>query len=377
MAKQRRRGPGEGSIRERDDGRWEGRLRLVDGRQRSFYADTYDEAAKKLRAALRARDAGLPIPGENVRVAEYLDWWLSTVAKRRVRPSTLTSYELHVRVHLVPAIGKVRLARLGPQHVEAFIARQLESDLSPTTIARQHATLRAALNTALKYGLVSRNAAALVTAPRASRKEIQPLTPDEARTFLEAAARHRLEALYLTAIATGMRQGELLALRWTDLDADGTLHVRYAMQRVDGEPQFVEPKTEKSRRSLVMPAVVLDALKAHRARQATERLAAGEHWQDWGLVFPSTAGTPLDSRNVTKTLQKILASAGLPRQRFQDLRHAAASFYLAQGLDLREVMEILGHSQIALTANTYTHILPKLKRDAADRMDALLTSREG
>ena len=180
----------------------------------------------------------------------------------------------------------------------------------------------------------------------------------------------------LMVLALGLRQGEALGLRWTDVDLErGTLRVQKQLQRIDGKLQLTEPKTERSRRTIALPGFALDALRGHRVRQLEERLVAGEQWQDHGLVFPSTNGTPLDPRNMVRQVHELLDRAGLPRKRFHDLRHTCATLLLVQGADLRVVMDVLGHSQISLTANTYQHVVESLKRDAADRMQALFAGR--
>ena len=200
------------------------------------------------------------------------------------------------------------------------------------------------------------------------------MTPEQARAFLDAAHGQRLEALYAVALALGLRQGEALALRWVDLDLDaGFVTVRAGLQRVAGRLVLVEPKTPKSRRTIAAPPIVVAALRAHRSRQLQDRLAAGAAWQDLDFVFCTQTGGPLDSRNVTRDFQRSLAKAGLPHMRFHDLRHSCASLLLAQGVHPRVVMETLGHSQIALTLNTYSHVIPVLQREAADRMEAALS----
>jgi len=239
-----------------------------------------------------------------------------------------------------------------------------------------HSVLRAALNQALRWRMVHYNAAAMVSAPRGTRREALALAPEEARRLLDAARGDRLEALYSVALALGLRQGEALGLMWSDIDLDvGMLRVRRASQRIPHQgTQLVETKTARSRRTLVMPPTVINALRAHRARQATERLAAGKRWIDLDLVFPSDRGTLADGPNVTHRFHKLLQRAGLPPMRFHGLRHACASLLLVQGVHPRVVMETLGHSQISLTMNTYSHVLPVLQREAADRMEAVLTA---
>jgi integrase len=212
-----------------------------------------------------------------------------------------------------------------------------------------------------------------------TRREVLALTPEAARRLLDAARGDRLEALYSVALALGLRQGEALGLKWDDIDLDtAVLRVRRASQRIPHQgTQLVETKTARSRRTLVLPPIVISALRAHRARQAMERLAAGERWVDLDLVFPSERGTLADGPNVTHRFHKLLKRAELPPMRFHDLRHACASLLLVQGVHPRVVMETLGHSQISLTMNTYSHVLPALQREAADRMEAILASASG
>lgn len=201
------------------------------------------------------------------------------------------------------------------------------------------------------------------------------LSPDQARRFLEAIRGDRLEALYLVALGAGLRQGEILGLAWTDIEIEhATVTVRNALQRVNSRLVLVEPKSVTSRRVVALPVIVVDALRAHRTRQRQDRLLAGSRWHDdpRGLVFTTTIGTPMDGIAVTRRFQALLAGADLPRQRFHDLRHACASLLLAQGVAPRVVMETLGHSQISLTLNTYSHVIPALGREAANRMDEML-----
>src|SRR5262249_42594101 len=213
-------------------------------------------------------------------------------------------------------------------------------------IQYMHSVLRAALNQALRWRMVHYNAAALVSAPRGTRLEPIVLSPEHPRKLLAAARGDRLEALYSVALALGLRQGEVLGLKWSDVDLDaGVLRVRRAAQRIPHQGiQLVETKTMRSRRTIVMPPVVIGALRSHRARQALERLAAGDHWVDFDLVFPSQLGTLADGANVTHRFHRLLKKVGLPQMRFHDLRHACASLLLVQGVHPRIVMETLGHS---------------------------------
>ncbi len=350
-------------------------LGYVNGkRKRKFmYADTFAEASKLLTRAKSDQDRGLPILTERQTVAQFLDRWLADVVKGSVRPRTFDSYAANVRLHLTPSLGRHRLEKLTPQHVQAFMGEKTAAGLSPKSVQNLRGILRRALGQAEAWGLVGRNVARLTRAPRSVRHEIQPFTIDESRRFLEEVKGDRLEALYSVAIALGLRQGEAFALCWRDIDlVIGEIRVRHTLQRVDKIAVLAEPKTQKSRRTIPLPGSITAALKAHRILQEEERLLAGDRWRDWDLVFCTSIGTPLDPRNVTRHYHAHLEKAGLPRRRFHDLRHTAATLLLAQGVDIRTIMETLGHSQIGLTMNTYAHVMPHLKRDAADQMEAIL-----
>ncbi len=373
----KRRGHGEGSIYKRADGRWEGRLSLPGGRRKAYYGKTRGEVARKLTAALKTTQDGLPLIGERQTTRQYLERWLESV-KPSLRPSTHKSYCDIARCHLIPALGHIPLAKLGPQHIQQMLAAKRQTGLSPRRVQYIRAVLRRALGQALRWGLVARNVATLVDPPRQERYEIKPLSPDQVATLLEAARGDRHAALYTLAIATGLRQGELLALRWTDLDEGRqSLTVGATLQKVDREFRLLEPKTARSRRAIDLPAIAVAALRQHRASQLEERLRLGAAWQDWGLVFATEQGTPLDASSITHRFQKLLNRAGLPRIRFHDLRHTCASLLLAQGVPPRMIMEVLGHSQISLTMNTYAHILPALRQQAAEAMDAALGGAKG
>jgi len=245
--------------------------------------------------------------------------------------------------------------------------------LSNTTVGYERTVLRIALGRALKNGRVTRNVATLVDPPARHRQERSPLTTAEVGAFLDSVTSDRLAALYISAVGLGLRQGELLAQPWSNVDFDGgLLTVRHSLQRVDGALRLVEPKTAHSRRTVVMPGSVSRALREHRRRQLEERLAAGRRWQDGDYVFTTTAGTPLDGINVTHRFQQNVAAAGLPRQRFHDLRHACATLLLEHGEDLAVVSKLLGHSSLATTADIYSHLTRAMQHRAADRMDAIL-----
>lgn len=372
-----RRGPGEGTVYRRKDGRWEGTLYLgsVAGKRvkRSFYGKTRKEVVQKLDAARRQTEQGLPLAPERQTLTSYLEQWLEDAARLRVRERTFVGYETIVRRHLIPAIGQLRLTRLGPQHVQAMLAKKIEEGLAPRTVQSIHAVLRMALNDALRWELVQRNVAALVTPPRSEQSDVLTLSSEQARRLLDAAERDRLGALFSVALALGLRRGEALGLRWGDVAFErGTLRVERSLQRVGGALRLTEPKTSRSRRTIALPAPAASSLRAHRARQLEERLQAGSEWQDDDLVFTTQFGTPLDPRNVSRAFHKLLARTGLPRMRFHDLRHTCASLLLAQNVHPRVVMETLGHSRISTTMDLYSHVAPEVQRDAAVGMERAL-----
>ncbi len=369
-----KRGQNEGTIYKRADGRWEGALTLpgTGGKRKRVYGKTQREVREQLTALRRDLDQGMPVVTERQTVGQFLDRWLVDVVKPHKSPKTAVSYAQVTRLYLAPTLGQHLLTKLEPRHVQAMMNGMVERGLAPRTVQYARAILRKALNQALKWGYVARNVATLVDPPKVKRHEITPLDASHAGRFLDAARNDRLRALFTVGVALGLRQGELLGLRWEDVDfATGTLTVRKQLQRIDGKPQLVDLKTERSRRTLPLPAVTASALRAHRARQVQDRLLAGSRWQDWGLVFASTIGTPLDPRNLTDRYKALLAQAGLPNIRFHDMRHSCASLLIAQGVPLEIVSRILGHSQISLTMNTYVHLLPQAQQQAADAMDRL------
>ena len=293
-----------------------------------------------------------------------------------MRRWTYLGYEVHVRLHLKPTLGDIRLEQLTPLHVQALLNRKLQDGLSPKSVRYIRGTLRNALNQAVRWGLVSRNAAALVDPPRVERYEIKPFTPDEARSFLSAIRGDRLEALYSVALTMGLRQGEALGLRWREIDLElGYLRVSKQLQRIDGKLQLVDPKTVGSRRTLVLPSSIVAKLRDHRIRQLDERLRAGANWRETDLVFSAMDGGALEGSTVTRSFHARLGAAGIAQRRFHDLRHSCATLLLVQGVSPRVVMDVLGHSEIGMTMNTYSHVIPELRRDAADRMDDLIRGR--
>ncbi len=373
-----KRAHGEGTYKRRKDGRWEAQytIHTPSGvKRKSVYGRTKAETAAKLRRLLADRDAGVSFDAENLTLGEYLDRWLEGSVKGSVWHTTYRDYAGHVRNHIAPELGRLKMAKLTPAHVQTLYRTKTDSGLSSRTVNYIHATLHKALEQAVKWRLVPYNVSDAAVKPRQERRETVALTLEQVSTFLQAAreARDRFEALYVVAVFTGMRPGELLALRWSDLVLDGPapeVRVRRSLSRDgSGRHVFKRTKTEKGR-SVSLMSQVVEALRDHRRRQAEERLRYSGLWRDQDLVFPNKTGAPMDWNNlVARNYKPLRAAAGLPQNtRFYDLRHTFATLMLEQGENPKVVQEILGHSQITHTMDTYSHVTPNMQSAAFGRL---------
>jgi integrase len=373
----RRRGHGEGGIYQRSDGLWCAAvdLGIVNGKRRRkvIYGKTRKEVADKLKALHRDQSAGINIAPDQYTVEEFIDRWLAEVICHR-RPRTRESYEGTARLHIIPHVGHHRLTKLLPEHVQSMMNALTASGLSPRTVEYACLVLSRALNQAVKWGYVPRNVATLAEKPRPPKHKVRPLDDKQARALLDAVRGHRLQALYLVALSLGLRRGEILGLRWEDINFERRmLAITGSLQRQNKRLERSAPKTDAGNRVLPLPAQLAKALEAHRQRQDAERTKAGDTWQEYGLVFTTATGLPIEPRNLFRHFKKVLVKAKLPPEtRFHDLRHSCATLLIAQGVHARVVMEILGHSQISLTMNLYGHVLEDTHRQAADKLDALL-----
>lgn len=326
----RKRGNGEGTITRRKNGGWMAQYAVytAEGRKRrTIYGKTRTEVAAKLTKALSDGESGLIFDAGNQTVGEYLERWLEDSVKGSVKPRTHESYGWLVRKHIIPEIGRVKLASLNPAHLQRLYHSRMESGLSARYI---HAAMHRALKQALRWGLVPRNACEAVDPPKPQKKEITPLSRDEARRLLEAVRDDRLEAFYVLAIHCGLRRGELLGLRWEDVDLDAaTLQVRRILSTAKTGPRFAAPKTAKSRRTVRLNRPAVEALQRHHGRQFEESTILADEWQDYGLVFATTNGAPMDPSNlIARSFKPLLRNAGLPNIRFHDLRHTCATLLL-------------------------------------------------
>jgi integrase len=372
---------GRSTIIKRDDGRWHGYVSMGsrgDGRRdrRHVSATARTEVVKKVKALEAKRDAGLvSAAGPSMTVEEWLTYWVENIAPARVRPRTLDSYRSMIRMHLVPRIGKRRLERLMPEHLEQAYKQILATGLSAATVLRIHRLLHRALKIAMQRDRVARNVATLVEAPRQERPQTpEPLDVEECKRVLAAAEGRRNAARWTVALALGLRQSEALALQWRDIDFDkGRLVVRRGIHRVPGKGLvFTEPKTDRSRRTIALPGPLIAALQAQRETQDLERLVAGTEWQDWDLVFAQINGRPVDKHSDYEAWCALLRDAGVRHIRLHDGRHTAATLLLTAGVHPRVVMELLGHSQMRTTTDIYSHVMPALAQEAADRMSTTL-----
>ncbi len=373
---------GESSIYKDEAGRWHGYVSMglkENGRRdrRHVSGTRRADVVAKVRALEAKRDAGTAeAAGRAPTVGDWLDHWLEHIASRRVRARTLESYEALVRLHLRPGIGHHRLDRLQPEHLEQLYGSLLEDKgLSPATVLRLHRVLSRALRVAMQRGKIARNVATLVDPPAVKRPTTAlPLTVDEARRVLQAAEQARNSARWTVALAVGLRQSETLGLRWSDIDLDvGTLTVRRGLHRVAGKGLvYEEPKAERSRRTLALPAPLVMALRRHRGVQLEERQAAGSLWEEHDLVFAQVNGRPLDKRSDWEGWKALLTRAGVREVRLHDGRHTAATLLLSEGVHPRVVMELLGHAQMRTTTDTYSHVMPALAKEAAAKMGTAL-----
>jgi len=372
----RKRGPGEGSIYQREDGRWTAQTPPdpQTGKRKYIYGKTHGDVQRKLTIAKRALDQGLPLTNDRQTVQQFLTRWLEDVVRPNKRASTYRGYELNVRRYLIPALGRHKLTTLSPQHVQVFLNAQHQEGLSGNTVKQMRDVLRAALNQAVKWGDVTRNVAPLANLPRVKHQKRGALDQAQAAQLFAAIRGERLEVLYSVAVSLGMRLGEILGLRWQDVDLERRrLRVTGAMQRVGrvgegGGLRRVEPKSDTSRRAIDLPDGMVRALREHKLRQEEDRLQTALPWPDNDLIFRTKPGAPLDGPNVNRYLQRHLASAGLPKLTFHSLRHSCASLLAAQGYSAFEVSRLLGHSDVRLTINTYTHEFDRGRRQLADAM---------
>ncbi len=372
MAKQR--GHGEGSIYQRQDGRWVASITLENRKRKYFYGETRKEVQEKLKVALREQQQGTLVVGPKQSVEQFFTQWLEEVHKPNVRISTYKRYQNMLRLHFLPVFGHYQLVKLSPQRIQALYAQKLKEGLSAKTIGVLHAILHKAFEYAVRLNYLPRNLCDAVDVPHAEKYENQPLILEQIQQLLTCAKGHSIEAFFVLALVTGMRRGELLALKWKDINfAESTLQVRRSLIEVSGERiRESEPKTAQGRRSIYLVPLAVEVLKQHRAKQLEVRLHYADTWQEHDYIFCTSHGSPLHVTYIRNTFKSLLKKASLPNIRFHDLRHSVATLLLSIGVHPKVVQEILGHSNIRMTMDIYSSVLPSMQKDAMTKLgDAL------
>jgi integrase len=367
----KKRGQNEGSIVKRKNGTYMVQV-TVDGKRITKYFKSRKEANKWLIDTLHKIQRGIFYSGPKLTLHEFLEEWLKS-RKGSIKPKTLFQYRQIVELHINPILGQIKINELKPADVQALYNKKVETGTGVRTVRLIHNVLHCALNHALRLGIIYRNPSDAVYKPKAKKKEMQVLDENQVRSFLIAARGNRFESLFKLAITTGLRQGEILGLKWSDLDwSTYQLNIQRQVQRVPERGLvFSDPKTSAGRRMILLGSDTILYLKEHFKRQLIEREFQGEKWQDNDLIFPSSTGTPLDQSNLNRYYKQLLQKANLPNIRFHDLRHTAASLMLKQGVSVKVVQERLGHSDAAMTLNVYSHVIPGMQEEAAQKMDEI------
>ena len=373
----KKRGNGEGTIHRRKNGGWCAQYTVytAEGRKRkTLYGKTGAEVATKLAQAVSKREEGFAVDAGNLTVGKYMNRWLKDSVKNTVRQRTFERHEQIIRLHISPTLGGLKLKALSPAHIQGFYRDRLDSGLSPATVQKIHVVLHKALDHAVRWSLVPRNVSEAVKPPRPAPEEIRPLNRDQVKTLLEAAGGDRFEALYVVAVTTGLRQGELLGLKWEDVDLKSSLIcVRRTLTRHKGRLLLGEPKTKRSRRTVRLTEAAVEALRGHLARQMKQMERLGDLYAFQGLVFATERGTLINPTNLRqRSFAPLLMKAGLPTIRFHDLRHTCATLLLSKNVNPKIVSEMLGHATIAITLDTYSHVLPNMQDSAARALEDAL-----
>jgi len=365
-----KRAAGEGSIFKRGN-RWVAQVGSGDSRETAYFR-TQQEANQWRHNKNEQKKNGLLVAGSKVQLSIFLEEWL-VVAKTSIRPNTFSDYSSIIRNHINPSLGSTKLKDLTPNQLQSLYTVKMKNGTSARTTIMIHAVIHRALQHALKLGLVTRNIADSVTRPKLPKHEMKILDQIQSYRLIQASKDTKYQLLYYVAINTGLRQGELFGLKWSDINWQyGKLHIQRQVQRRKGGLEFCEPKSESGRRVISIGGATLKKLQEHYNSQLKEIIQVGEKWKNLDLIFCTPFGTPLEPSNVLKSLKKCLREAGLPDIRFHDLRHTAATLMLLAGINPKVVQERLGHSDISLTLNTYSHVLPSLQEEAAAIMDDLL-----
>lgn len=376
MAERKRRGHHEGSVfymASRD--RWVVDVSLGPGKRKRFYCKTKQEAVRKKNEVLREVEQGTLATGPQRKLGEYLQDWLENVHKDKLRVSSYVKYKKLVK-YIAADLGEVWLQKLTPEQVRRFYSKVAEKGgkggqgIASSTIHQMHAILHLALKNAVRWGYISKNVCDLVEPPRIISREVTPLSLEQAQALLKSVRKHRLEVLLTMAVVTGMRRGELLALRWSNIDLERrTLLVLHTVDYIERQYVETEPKTTAGKRLIDLPSFLVEMLKQHRVKLLERQLKQGEAWSDLDLVFPGFHGRYFNPSYLLELFGKVLREAGIPHMHFHDLRHSAATILLSMGVNMKVVQALLGHSDIAITLGLYSHLLPSMQREIVEKWD--------
>lgn len=396
MAK--KRGNGEGTITKRPDGRYMGQLSLTDPatgkrKRKTVYGKTKKEVMEKINKIKYELQTGIYTGENDITIKDWVLTWLNEYKKNSLKKGTYTNYHTYTNNHIIPNIGDVKIQDLRADHIQSMYNKLLESGrknpskiqskgLSPTTIKRIHIIINASLKQALKNGLINKNVAEAVTVPKQIKQEIQPLLKEEIQKFLEVAKEDRLYAAFLLECGTGLRRGELLGLKWEDIDfKKRTLRVRrslviqyYVNAAEEGKSTAVEfetPKTDKSKRTISIPLNIIKELIIHRRKQNEEKLMQGKYYNNEDLLFCNINGTRYHPITLTSRFKRMLKKAGVKDARFHDLRHSVATLLLEENVHPKVVREVLGHSTITTTLDIYSHVSLDKKEEAAAKLNII------
>jgi integrase len=374
-----KRANNEGSIyRRKSDGKWVASITLDNGRRKVLYGDTKREVTEKLIKVRSEQQQGILPTDAKTKLSEYIQNWLESY-RRTVRPNSHQRACEMINLHVLPTLGNLQLDKLTPQHLDRLYKKLLET-LSPTTVQNVHNTLHKALSDAVKQGILLMNVSERVEAPRRNECEARVLTEEEMQIFLRASKNHPLYVLMLIDLSTGMRRGEVVGLKWSDLDLKkGIVQVRRAIVRHPTEQGggYAEAplKTKRSRRSIILPAYIVAVLEQYRAQQMSLVQNAGQAWNEQRWLFCKPDSSHLNPQNdVYEAFKELLKQAGLPDIHFHDLRYTAATTHLEMMTNPKIVQEILGHSNISITMDPYSHVLPPMHKDAMDNINEWLLS---
>jgi len=372
----RRRGNNEGSIFKRKDGRWCAQVSL-EGQRLTMYGKTRMQCRDWIRQTLPKNEDSPAFGYKQLTLERYVETWLG-YKKLSQRPRTVHSYRRMAELYLLPRLGKMLLKDIRPGHIQQLYKNMREDGKGARTIQLAHVVLHCIFRQVVKEGILRRNPLEAVDRPRVETAEFHILNEEQVRRFMIFASESRYETLFHLALTSGMRKGELLGLKWCDVDwVKGVVKVQRQLQIVpDQGVALVAPKSKAGYRQIKLGQGSMRKLEAHQKQQALEKAAAGERWQEHGLIFTTSIGTYVNQSKVSRVFKQILQQAGLPDMRFHDLRHTSISILLANGTPVNTVQRRAGHSKASVTTDIYGHAMDRSAERAAQKIEEIITPRK-